>query len=126
MNVWNVVLWVAQIVLAAAFLMAGFMKVSRPIIELSKRMSWVAALPPIYVRFIGAAEMLGGVGLILPMLTGTLPWLTVAAAIGLAVLMVSAAIFHLSRNEASHVPTNVVLLLLALFVIIGRWLIVRA
>jgi putative oxidoreductase len=126
MNAWNVVLWVAQGLLAVAFLTAGYLKVSRPIEQLSKTMTWTATVPSGLVRFIGAAEILGGIGLILPMVTGILPWLTVAAAVGLAVVMVSGAAVHFSRNEASRVPVNIVLLLLAVLVIIGRWAIVRA
>ena len=72
------------------------------------------------MRFIGAAEALGAIGLILPMLTGILPGLTVAAAIGLALVMALATAFHLSRGESSRVPGNAVLLLLALSVVIGR------
>jgi uncharacterized membrane protein YphA (DoxX/SURF4 family) len=116
----SVVLWIVQVLLALAFLMAGFMKLTQPIAALNKRMAWTAAVPFALVRFIGLAELLGGIGLILPMLTGVLPWLTVAAAIGLSIVMISAAIFHLARHEPSHVPGNVVLLILALVVVIGR------
>ena len=120
----SVVLWIIQVVLALAFLMAGFMKLTQPIATLSKRMTWTAAVPLGLVRFIGLAELLGGMGLILPMLIGILPWLTIAAAIGLSIVMVSAAIFHLTRHEASHVPGNIVLLILAVIVVVGRLVIV--
>jgi putative oxidoreductase len=120
----SVVLWIVQVLLALAFLMAGFMKLTQPIATLNKRMAWTAAVPSSLVRFIGLAELLGGVGLILPMLTGVLPWLTVAAAIGLSIVMVSAAVFHLARHEASQAPINIVLLALALFVVVGRLAIV--
>jgi putative oxidoreductase len=116
----NIALWIVQGLLAAAFLLFGFVKVSQPMDALGKRMAWVRAIPPAFVRFIGAAEVLGAVGLILPMLTRILPWLTVAAAIGLVVVQASAAIFHISRREVSAVPVNVVLLLLAVLVAIGR------
>ena len=72
------------------------------------------------MRFIGAGELLGGIGLILPAVTNILPWLTVAAATGLALVMISAAIFHASRREFSMVGFNIVLLLLAAFVVVGR------
>ena len=120
----SVVLWIVQVLLALAFLLAGFMKLTQPTSTLNKRMAWTAAVPIGFVRFIGMAELLGGIGLILPMLTGVLPWLTVAAAIGLSIVMVSAATFHLSRHEPSRVPGNVVLLVLALIVIVGRLAIV--
>jgi hypothetical protein len=120
----SVVLWVIQVLLALAFLMAGFMKLTQPIATLSKRMAWTTAVPLGLVRFIGLAELLGGIGLILPMLIGVLPWLTVAAAMGLSIVMVSAGVFHLARHEASLVPVNVVLLILALVVVVGRLVIV--
>ena len=120
----NVVLWIVQGLLAAAFLMAGVMKVTQPIDALGKQMGWVRDVPLGLVRFIGVAEALGAVGLILPLLTGVLPWLTVAAAIALAVVMVFAAVFHLYRAEASRMPASVVLFLLALLVVVGRLAIV--
>ncbi len=120
----SVVLWIIQVLLSLAFLMAGFMKLTQPIATLNKRMAWTAAVSPGFVRFIGLAELLGGIGLILPMITGILPGLTVAAAIGLSIVMVSAAIFHLTRHEASNVLGNVVLLILALVVVVGRLVVV--
>jgi hypothetical protein len=116
----NVVLWVVQGLLAAAYLLAGGMKASRPVATLSKNMAWVSAVPVGLVRFIGVAELLGAVGLILPMLTNLAPWLTVAAAAGLVLVQVCAIAFHVSRHETRVVPTNVVLLLLAVLVLIGR------
>jgi hypothetical protein len=116
----NIVLWVVQGLLAAAYVLAGGMKLIQPIDALGKRMDWVRAVPPALVRSIGAAETLGAIGLILPMVTRILPGLTVAAASGLVLVQLSAASFHLSRGEGSRVPGNVVLLLLAVFVVIGR------
>jgi DoxX-like family len=78
------------------------------------------------VRFIGAAEILGALGLILPLVTGILPWLTVVAAAGLVIIQVAAVIFHLQRGEAKVVPMNLVLLILALAVVYGRAVIVQA
>jgi putative oxidoreductase len=72
------------------------------------------------VRFIGVAEIFGAVGLILPGLTGILPWLTAAAAIGLALVMVCAIILHIARGEMNHLVTPFVFLLLLLLVIYGR------
>jgi len=94
----NVILWVVQCLLAVAYLLAGVPKASLPIKALSKRVGWIGAVPAALVRFIGVAELLGAIGLILPMLTGILPWLTVAAAMGLAVLQVCATLFHISRG----------------------------
>ena len=116
----NVAIWVVQGLLAAAFLMAGFAKVSQPIDKLRKRMAWAGAVPVWLTRSIAVVEILGAIGLILPMATGILPWLTVAAASGLGLVMIIASVFHVRRGEASHVPVNVALLLLAVVIVIGR------
>src|SRR6476646_9349620 len=116
----NIALWVIQILLALAFLLAGVPKATQPIPALSKRLTWAKDVPAPFVRFIGVAEILGALGLILPALTGILPWLTLAAAIGLAVIMVAAIIFHILRGETNRIAFNIVFLLLLLFVTYGR------
>lgn len=121
----NIALWIVQILLAVVFLMAGFMKVSQSkeaLIE--KGLDWVDGIPLGAVRAIGIVEILGAIGLILPALTGILPWLTPLAAVGLALTMVGAGILHLSRKEYQGVVTNLILLLLALFVAYGRFVLV--
>ena len=116
----NVTLWVVQGLLAVIYLLAGVPKATLPIAGLSKRVDWIGKVPAWLVRFIGVAEVLGAIGLILPLLTGILPWLTPTAAIGLITLQVCAALFHVSRSESKALPVNAVLLLLALLVVIGR------
>jgi hypothetical protein len=120
----NVVLWIVQALLTAVYVLAGSMKAFRPLEALSKNLTWVRTVPAGFVRFIGIAELLGAVGLILPMVTHIAPGLTVAAATGLVLVQVGAIPFHLARQEAKRVPGNVVLLLLAAFVLIGRVVIV--
>ena len=116
----TVVLWIVQGLLALAYVMAGGMKVSQPIDRLSKTMTFARDVPPALTRFIGVAEVLGALGIILPLATGILPWLTVAAAVGLVLVQVCAIAFHLARGETQRLPTNAVLLVLALFVVVGR------
>lgn len=120
----NIVLWIVQILLALAFAMAGIMKVTQPIDKLEARMGWVKDVGSRGVRLIGSLEILGAIGLILPAVTGILPWLTPVAAIGLALTMVGAMITHGRRGEYSRIGANVVLLLLALVVVYGRFVIV--
>jgi putative oxidoreductase len=115
----TIVLWVLQILLGLAFLMLGFPKAFQPV-KVAKRLTRALALPRWFLRFIGGAEMLAGIGLILPAATHILPWLTVAAAIGLLVLMFSAIIFHISRREFPVLGVNALLLLLAALVVVGR------
>jgi DoxX-like family len=87
----NVLLWVAQAVLAALFLFAGGMKLVLPI----EAMAGPVALPGLFLRFIGVAEVLGGVGLVLPWLLRILPILTPVAATGLVIIMTGAVIVTL-------------------------------
>ena len=116
----TVTLWVVQVVLAALFGMAGLMKLTQPIDALAASLPWVTSVPEMLVRFIGAAELAGALGLILPSLTRIQPRLTALAALGLAVVMVLASAFHLTRGEASMLPMNLVIGLLALSVAWGR------
>ncbi len=122
----NIALWVVQALLALAFLMAGFMKVFRPLDQLAKSMGWVKAVPPALVRLIGVAELTGALGLVLPALTSILPWLTLLAAVGLMIVMVCAAVFHASRREYQAIGLNFVLFLLAALVAYGRFVVLRA
>jgi len=69
---------------------------------------------------IGALEILGALGLVLPALTGILPGLAALAAVGLALTMIAAIIVHPQRQEYTSIITNVVLLALVLFVAYGR------
>jgi len=112
-------LWVAQALLALAFGLAGAMKTMTPIAELAQKLPWVTDLPNL-VRFIGVSELLGAFGLILPAATRIRPILTPIAAMGLVLVMVLAAGFHVLRGEAQALPVNVALGGLAAFVAWGR------
>jgi uncharacterized membrane protein YphA (DoxX/SURF4 family) len=114
-------LWIIQILLALAFLAAGFMKLVTPVEQLAQNMVWVNDVPVWLVRFIGLAELAGGLGLVLPALTRIQPQLTPLAGAGLALDMFLAAVFHLSRGEFGFIVPNLVLLALAAFVAYGRW-----
>lgn len=117
----NLVLWVVQVLLALAFLGAGFTHATKRDTP-RKGMEWMLAIPAAQLRAIGILEMLGAVGLVVPAATGILPWLTPLAALGLAVLMAGAAVFHLRRTgEGANTLFNLVLGLLALFVAYGRF-----
>jgi len=106
--------------MAAMFLMAGTMKLTQPISELSGTLPWVADASEMLVRFIGLSELLGGLGLILPTALRIKPGLTSFAAMGLGVIMVLALAFHISRGEYEAAPFNVVLLSILAFIAWGR------
>lgn len=113
-------LWVAQALLAAGFGTAGILKLVLPISELAANLGWPGVVSPALVRFIGAAELAGALGVILPTATNIAPRLTPVAAMGLFMIMVLAIGFHVSRGEYSPVPINVSLAILALLVAVGR------
>jgi uncharacterized membrane protein YphA (DoxX/SURF4 family) len=115
-NLMNTVLWIVQIVLAAAFGLAGIGKLIQPKEKLQDRMGWVEDYSQGTIRMIGSLEVLAAIGLILPAATGILPWLTPLAALGLVVIMLLAIRVHLRRHETQNVVVNVVLALLAAFV----------
>jgi putative oxidoreductase len=114
-------LWVVQVLLALAFGMAGVMKVSLPVADLAaKGLAWTTAVPEGLVRFIGASELAGAIGLLVPAATRIRPGLTALAGLGLVLVMVLASAFHVSRGELQALPINLVLGGLAAFVAWGR------
>jgi putative oxidoreductase len=115
-----IALWVVQLLLAFMFGMAGFMKSTTPLPQLSQMLPWVNDVPGPLVRFIGISEFAGALGLILPAVTRIQPWLTPLAGAGLTTVMVLASGFHLSRGEPQVLPMNIVLGLLGAFVAWGR------
>jgi hypothetical protein len=117
----NVVIWVVQGLLAALFLFSGGAKVTQPEAKLAERMTFIPLYPKHSVRFIGAAEVLAAIGLILPAATKIAPVLTPIAATGLVIIMIGATATHLKLKETKAVPMTVVLGLLALFVAITRF-----
>ena len=117
----NISLWISQGILAIFFILFGALKLFSPIDGLAEQMPWVSDVPSALVRFIGFAEIAGGVGLILPAITKILPWLTPLAGAALALDMVFAIVFNASRGEFINVILTLVLLVLTLYVAYGRW-----
>jgi hypothetical protein len=120
----NIALWVAQALLALAFLFAGGSKLLQPKDALAKRgMAFVEDFSAGQVKLIGSAEVLGALGLILPRATGIAPVLTPIAGVGLAILMIGAALTHLRRDERNAITPNASLFVLAAFVAVGRFIV---
>lgn len=117
----NIALWIVQALLAVAFLGAGAMKLTQPKEKLVTSLAWAESFSPTAIKLIGAAEILGALGLVLPALTGIAPVLTPLAAVGLAVVMVGAIVTHGRRGETPMIAVNAVLLALAVFVAWGRF-----
>lgn len=115
----NIGLWVVQVFLALIFMWAAYTKLFQSLEEAAKMLPWAKDNPGL-VKFSGFVELLAVLGLILPSALRIQPKLTVYAAYGIVVLMISAATFHISRGEASLIGMNVFFLLLAAFVAWGR------
>jgi DoxX-like family len=103
--------------LALLFLFAGGMKLVLPIAALTEQMP----LPGLLVRFIGVAEVLGAIGLILPGLLRIRPGLTPLAAAGLVIIMIGATVLTLVANEVAAALISLVVGVLSAFVAYGRW-----
>ncbi len=114
----NSVLWILQVLLAAEFLMHGWI-MTWPPADLVEVMN--AAFAPWFRLFIGIAELLAGVGLILPSATRILPWLTPLASAGLMIVSASATVLHVSRGETGSALMTAILLILTTFVAYMRW-----
>ena len=112
----NRVLWVIQAVLALLFVFAGGMKLVLPL----EQLAGPVALPGAFIRFIGVAELLGGIGLILPALLRIRPGLTPLAAAGLVIIMIGAVAITVSSGAVGAALISLVVGFLAAFVAYGR------
>lgn len=115
----NIGLWIAQVLLALTLLWGAYAKLFTPIEDLAQMMPWVKGNNSL-VLLTGIVDLLGGLGLILPAALRFKPQLTTYAAYGVALLMVLATVFHISRGEAAVIGFNIFVLILALFVAWGR------
>ena len=117
-----IAVWIVSGLLALAYLASGGMKVLRPHSKVKLTMEFAEDFAPWQVKVIGALEVLGAIGLILPELLHIATILTPIAATGLVIVQVFAIVVHVRRHDdPKRLPTNVILLLLALFVAIARF-----
>lgn len=115
----HIALWVVQVALALAFGMIGVTKLTTSEADLIQQSGELIEKYGVgLIRFIGISEVLGALGLILPAALRILPVLTPLASLGLAIIMVLATALHASKGEP--IVTQVVFLLLTLFVVWGR------
>jgi uncharacterized membrane protein YphA (DoxX/SURF4 family) len=114
----NILLWVLQVLLALAFFAHGWMFLFPPA-EIAAQMN--ASLPRWFSLSLGVAEILAAIGLTLPGVTRIMPHLVPAAALGIMMVLSSATVYHLVRNEMSSAMITLVMFLLATFVAYYRW-----
>jgi hypothetical protein len=119
----NITLWIIAGLLAAVFLFAGANKLFIPQEKLARAPGggWVLEFSASFVKALGAVEILGAIGLILPALLGIALILVPLAAVGLALIMVGAAIVEFRRHEFKHMLLNLMYLALVAFVAWGRF-----
>ncbi len=108
----NIALWIAQGLLALTFIWAGFMKLAKPE---QLPFPWIKDSPNLVI-LAGIVDLLGGIGIILPILLKIKPKLTIYAAYAIIILMIVASIFHVSRGEAKDIGFNIFIILIAGFV----------
>ncbi|MET9456071.1 DoxX family protein [Streptomyces canus] len=111
--------WIIAGLLGVFYLYASGKKIVQSQERLAPMMGWVDTVPMPVVRAVGAVEVLGATGLILPPATGIAPVVAILAAVGFVVLQILAAGLHLSRGEAKDTGLNLVLILLAA---VAAWL----
>ncbi len=114
-------IWILQVLLALVFIGAGVTKLITPIPDLAANMAWTTEVPAALVRFSGLAELAGGLGLILPWVTGIQPQLVRLAALGLVVTMIGAIVTHIAIGDpVSQMIPPLVLGILAAVLTYGR------
>lgn len=117
----DITFWVLQVLLACFFVMVGYSHALMPFEQVARQAAWMQDVPRWLSRFIGYAELSGGLGLIIPAATRIAPWLTPLAALGLATIMILAMPFHVLKGEAGVVWMHAVIAAPAVFVAWGRW-----
>ena len=113
------ILWTIQVFLAVAFGAAGTLKLVRSKAQLAANphMDWVQSVPEAQIKLLGIAEVLGAIGLVVPVATGIAPFLTRAAAVCLATLMGGAVATHVMRREPAAVATILAVLTIVVAIV---------
>lgn len=112
----NIILWIAQVLLALVFIWAGSMKIIKPE---ALPFPWIKGNASL-VLIAGIVDLIAGIGIVFPALFHIQPKLTIYAAYGIVLLMIVASIFHISRGEANDIGFNIFMALTALFIAWGR------
>jgi len=110
-------LWILQGLLGLLFVFAGGFKLFMPVEELVKE----TGMPGRFMQFIAVAELLGGIGLILPSLLRIRPGLTPLAAGGLVIIMIGATALTIAKGDIAPALAPLAVGLLLAFVAYGRW-----
>lgn len=118
-KVMNIILWIAQVILAVSLIWASTMKLFQSADKLAEMWPWTADNASL-VKLTGILDLLAGIGLVLPALLRIQPKLTIYAAYGTIALMVAASIFHITRGEVTQIGVNIFFAVFAVFIAWGR------
>lgn len=108
-------MWWATWVLFVTYAMTGAIKLFLPIARIPRQLQWVHVTSPRNVRAMGTVNLLGAFGVLLPPLTGILPWVAIVAAVGLVIVQVGAIRIHIGFRDFKTLPVNIILLGLAAY-----------
>lgn len=116
----NLSLWAVAGLLSALFAYSGGTKLVGGKVKISAnpQMGWAQDYTDAAIRGIGLAELLGGLGLVLPPVFQLWEVLTPVAALGLTAVMAGAIVTHARRKEP-FIPA-LAIGALTLFVAVGR------
>ncbi|WP_428657280.1 DoxX family protein [Runella sp.] len=115
----NILLWIAQVLLAVSLIWSSTMKLFQPADKLAEMWPWTVENANL-VKLTGVLDFLAGIGLVFPSLLRIQPKLTIYAAYGTIALMIAAGIFHIVRGEASQIGVNIFFAVFAVFIVWGR------
>jgi len=112
-----IAVWIAKIILAISFIWGASLKLFLSIEKLSAMWPWTAEVPVAVVKFTGIIDLLGGIGIISPVILSLNPKITQITAFAIIVLMICGSVFHICRGEASQIGINVFFAFLASFIV---------
>jgi len=112
-----IAVWIAKIILAISFIWGASLKLFLSIEKLSAMWPWTAEVPVAVVKFTGIIDLLGGIGIIAPVILSLNPKITQITAFAIIVLMICGSVFHICRGEASQIGINVFFAFLASFIV---------
>lgn len=113
MKVLNPITWILQLLVSALFIYSGYMKLFTPVAQQAAMYPWTGQVAPGFLHMMGVIDLLGGIGLLVPLLA-------MYAASGIVLLMVCASVFHIARGEAHVIGFNIVVAIVAGFIAWAR------
>lgn len=117
----NTLLWIGQIFIMVVLVPIGGATVLGLLQKASAKRGQPITVPDPFLRFIGAAELAGGIGVVVPWATGIAPWLTPLAALGLVPIMVGASVINVRRRTPGPLVLSSLVLVFSVLVAWGRW-----